>query len=285
MGACGGGGTATSTRATSAPKTLTGDFTEDVDIGGGRHLRLECEGSGQPTVLFDAGLGTGLGTWNGVRQEVKTIARACAYDRAGIGQSSQQGGTKTAEDVVEDLVALIRSAPIDTPMVYVGHSVSGFQLRLFAGIHRDLLAGEVYVDPSVPHGPDEVLAVIPPKTDGEDPRLDGLRATWTGWPEPGLTSEHYDIDGSEAEVDAVTSFGDLPVIVLTAGDMGMTGYPEPTKSKVEAKWSELHERLARMSTRGKHVVIKNAAHSIQDWRPDTVVDAVRELVTGWRARN
>jgi pimeloyl-ACP methyl ester carboxylesterase len=277
------GGTATPSVSASAP--ILGDFSDDVDIGGGRHLRLECKGSGHPTVLFDAGLGTGLETWNRVRDETSGFARACAYDRAGIGQSSDQSGTKTTEDVVADLRALIREAPIDTPIVYVGHSVSGFSLRLFAGRQRDLLAGEVYVDPAVPHQPAEILAVVPPKADGEDPRLDRLRATWSGWPEPGLTSEHYDIDASEAAVDAVTTFGDLPVVVLTAGDMGISDFPADIRAKVEAKWFELHERLARLSTKGRHELIKDAAHSIQDRRPDAVVATVRELVEGWRANH
>jgi pimeloyl-ACP methyl ester carboxylesterase len=268
----------------SAPPATLGDFKGDVDIGGGLHLRLECEGSGQPTVLFDAGLGTALGTWNAVRNETAKFARSCAYDRRGIGQSSQQGGTKTTEDVVADLEALIRTAPIDTPIVYVGHSVSGFSLRLVAGKRRDLLAGEVYVDPSVPNQGDEILSVIPPKTDGEDPDLDRLRATWTGWPKPGLTSEHYDIDASEAAVEAVSTFGDLPVIVLTAGDMGNGDMPADVRSKVDAKWFELHEGLARMSSRGEHELVKGAAHSIHDTAPDVVVAAVRKLVEGWRGR-
>jgi pimeloyl-ACP methyl ester carboxylesterase len=168
--------------------------------------------------------------------------------------------------------------------VYVGHSISGFSLRLFAGRHRDWLAGEVYVDPAVPHQPEEMLAVVPPKTDGEDPRMNELRGTWTDWPFPGLTSEHYDIDASEAAVDAVTSLGDLPVIVLTAGDMGIAGYPQAIRSKVEAKWFELHERLADLSSKGEHQLIKDAAHAIQDYRPDAVVAAVRKLVEAWRAR-
>jgi pimeloyl-ACP methyl ester carboxylesterase len=270
--------------ASAAPATsATENFKDDVDIGGGRHLRLECKGEGHPTVLFDAGLGTGLGTWDRVRDETATFARSCAYDRRGIGQSSRQSGTKTTEDVVTDLEALIRSAPIDTPMVYVGHSVSGFSLRLFAGRHRDLLAGEVYVDPAVPHQPEEIFAVVPPRTDGEDPGLERLRGTWSGWPEPGLTSEHYDIDASEVTIEAVTTFGDLPVVVLTAGDMGIGDIPASVRTKVEARWFELHERLTRLSSKGRHELIEDAPHSIQEWRPDAVVAAVRDLVERWRA--
>ena len=295
VGACGGAAGTPATSSTpstpavsstpgASPSPSSAYFKDDVDIGGGRHLRLECEGSGQPTVLFDAGLGTGLGTWERVREEVGKTTRACAYDRAGIGQSSHQSGTKTVEDVVGDLEALIAAAPIETPFVYVGHSVSGLSLRLFAGKHRDQLAGEVYVDPAVPHQPDEILAVVPPKTAGEDPRMGQLRATWTGWPEPGLTSEHYDIDASEAAVDAVTSFGDLPVIVLTAGDMGISDMPQGVRSKVESKWFELHQRLADMSTKGEHELIKDAAHSIQDHRPDAVIAAVLKVVEAARGR-
>jgi pimeloyl-ACP methyl ester carboxylesterase len=276
-------GASPSATLAASPSASSAEFDDDVDIGGGRHLRLDCSGSGQPTVLFDAGLGTGLGTWDRVREETASFARACAYDRAGIGQSSHQSGTKTTDDVVADLEALITAAHLQTPIILVGHSVSGLSLRLFAGRHRDLLAGEVYVDPAVPHQPDEMLAAVPPRTEGEDPSLERLRATWSGWPEPGLTSEHYDIDASEASVDAVTTLGDLAVIVLTAGDMGISDVPANVRTKVEAKWYELHERLARLSAKGRHELVKDAAHSIQDARPDAVVVAVRTLVDGWRA--
>jgi pimeloyl-ACP methyl ester carboxylesterase len=290
--ACGGGGTpttpatattaATSSRATSnsAPGD---DFEDDAEIGGGRHLHLACEGSGEPTVIFDAGLGTGMGTWAIVQKETATFARACAYDRAGIGQSSHQTGTKTTEDVIADLRALIEAAELQPPFLLVGHSVSGFSLRLFAGRHRGELAGEVYVDPATPHQPDEVLAVIPPKQAGEDETLPGLRSAWTGWPEPGMTSEHYDIDASEAAVDAVTSFGDLPLVVLTASQMGIDTVPADVRKAVMDRWFELHERLARLSSKGQHRIV-DAAHSIHDTRPEVVVDAVRELVEAWRAR-
>ena len=33
-----------------------GDFAGSVEIPGGRHLYLECHGSGSPTVIFEAGL-------------------------------------------------------------------------------------------------------------------------------------------------------------------------------------------------------------------------------------
>jgi hypothetical protein len=59
-----------------------------VPVGGDRSLYLSCRGTGQPTVVFESGLGVYSATWLDVQRRVSTTTRACVYDRAGRGQSS-----------------------------------------------------------------------------------------------------------------------------------------------------------------------------------------------------
>ena len=59
-----------------------------VDIGAHR-LHLHCIGEGAPTVVFEAGLNEFSVQWTSVQNEVAKFARACAYDRAGLGWSDQ----------------------------------------------------------------------------------------------------------------------------------------------------------------------------------------------------
>src|SRR5690242_2169088 len=58
---------------------------------GGLALHIHCEGAGAPTVVFDSGLGLDGSGWFGSEAEVgrstARLTRACAYDRAGRGQS------------------------------------------------------------------------------------------------------------------------------------------------------------------------------------------------------
>jgi hypothetical protein len=49
-----------------------------VDIGG-RRLHLYCIGEGSPTVILEAGLGWGLGTWRDVEPQVAQTTRVRAW--------------------------------------------------------------------------------------------------------------------------------------------------------------------------------------------------------------
>ena len=56
-----------------------------VAVGGARRLNLYCTGSGNPTVLLDAGSGNWMTTWRHVQEEIGATTRVCAYDRAASG--------------------------------------------------------------------------------------------------------------------------------------------------------------------------------------------------------
>jgi len=118
-----------------------------VDIGG-RRLNLICLGSGPRVVLFEAGGSDWSDTWALVAPAVARRARACAYDRAGLGHSDPAAGPRTPIAVVEDLHALIAAAKLPTPLVVVGHSLGGFNAKLHAALYPQDVAGLVLVDPA-----------------------------------------------------------------------------------------------------------------------------------------
>jgi pimeloyl-ACP methyl ester carboxylesterase len=122
-----------------------------VAIDGARRLNLFCLGSGSPTVLFEAGLGSTTSTWRHVQGQVATFTRACSYDRAGFGFSDPSTRAGDATNVVDDLQHLITAAPIATPIVFVGHSIGGLFGTLFAASHKAEVAGMVLVDPAFAH--------------------------------------------------------------------------------------------------------------------------------------
>ena len=75
---------------------------------------------------------------------------------------------------------------------------------------------------------------------------------------------------SVTQINENLSLADLPVIVLSAATAGAIATAE-------------HERDARLSTRGEHIVIPAAGHWLQLDAPDAVVDAVRRVVAVSRA--
>ena len=119
-----------------------------VEIEDGRKLNLFCMGSGERTVLFDAGGSDWSVIWALVQPGVAAGARACAYDRAGLGYSDPSRMPRTPGAIVEDMHALIHKAGLKTPLVLVGHSLGGFNVKLYAALYPEDVAGLVLVDPA-----------------------------------------------------------------------------------------------------------------------------------------
>jgi len=123
------------TDAQTPPSDLGADYLQPhqmVDIGG-RRLNLFCKGSGPQTVLFDSGGGDWSSTWALVHPVVANGARACVYDRAGLGYSDPGRGPRTPIAIVEDMHRLIVSAGLSKPIVLVGHSLGGYTALALAG--------------------------------------------------------------------------------------------------------------------------------------------------------
>jgi hypothetical protein len=89
----------------------------------GRTLRWVTAGSGSPTAVLDAAVGTPSTTWAPILPAVAARTRVVAYDRAGLG-ASDPVRKLTVRSSVEDLHALLRAAG-DGPCVLVGHSWGG----------------------------------------------------------------------------------------------------------------------------------------------------------------
>jgi pimeloyl-ACP methyl ester carboxylesterase len=89
-------------------------------------------------------------------------------------------------------------------------------------------------------------------------------------------SDHQSWD----QVRAAGSLGDRPLVVLTAGK---PYDPDPllTKEQMEKQndlWiNVLQAEEARLSTRGKQIVVLDSGHMIPYERPDAVISAIREV--------
>jgi len=136
--------------------SLKGDL---IDIGGARHLNLVCAGKGSPTVVFLQGLGGGITAWRKVREPVSSITRTCFYDRAGFGYSEPSNQPSTANNVTNDLHALLYAAGITDRVVLVGHSLGGLFATLYTDKYEKEVAGLVLIDPSLSNQFD----YVPPK--------------------------------------------------------------------------------------------------------------------------
>lgn len=85
-------------------------------------------------------------------------------------------------------------------------------------------------------------------------------------------------DKVSAQMRAAGNLGDRPLIVLTGGQPFQLGDPEADKelAAFHERWvHQFQPQLARLSTRGKQVIVENSGHTID---PEAVLKAIREVV-------
>lgn len=280
-----------------------------AELSDGRHLALYCVGAGSPTVIFDSGLGGDARVWSRVQPEIAQTTRACAFDRPGYGASDEGPAPRDAAHIVGDLKAGLEAAGIAGPYVLVGHSMAGYDMRLFANLHPADVVGMVLVDPSIDGNEAPLRAVSPAFGQGMDDfqATAGkcIRATADGQMTPGnpiyaecgsptpnsplanaalartTLSEQQSMDESSRQVLASEPASSaLPLIVLTAGGQNKpeAGMPESERMALTAVTRENHAAIAARSSAGIHRVVEGAPHIIQWAQPDAVVAAILEVI-------
>lgn len=116
-----------------------------VDAGGFR-LNLYCMGSGSPAVIFDSGWGDWAPAWSKVQPQVAQWTRACSYDRAGAGFSDPGPMPRTSVRIANELHTALHHAGIAGPYILVGSAFGGDNVRTFADLYMDEVAGLILDD-------------------------------------------------------------------------------------------------------------------------------------------
>ncbi len=267
----------------------------------GRKMHIDCSGQGSPTVILDSGLGDTYLSWLKVQPEIARFVHVCSYDRAGLGYSDSSPRPRTSSVIAQELHELLQSAHIAPPYILVGHSMGGYDVRVYAGLYRGEVAGMVLVDASHPDQknrlPSELKSMegtwnreatfLEYATPFGIPRLLGLcdddvavRAAECNWhTEREKKAEMKTFSQSAAEAGAVTSLGDIPLVVLSHDpDKPSAEFPADLATSTNQAWEKMQEELGHLSTRGTQSIAKNSSHYIQFDRPELVINAVRSVV-------
>jgi pimeloyl-ACP methyl ester carboxylesterase len=112
----------------------------------GHAMRIDCMGSGSPTIVLDAGLGNDGLIWGGVQPVLAKITRVCSYDRAGFGWSDSVLPPHDADHIAAELHGPLAAAKIGGPIVLMGHSIAGIYIRDYAIRYPDDVTGLIFVD-------------------------------------------------------------------------------------------------------------------------------------------
>jgi pimeloyl-ACP methyl ester carboxylesterase len=275
-----------------------------VDVGG-RRLHIVCAGSGAPAVVFEAS-GFGNHTIFGrAFDETARHARACAYDRAGMGYSDASPEPLDARHLAADLDKLLRAAGVAPPVVLVGMSIGGPIVRLYAHDHPRDVAGMVLIDPM----PEDFIDLMP-RSRAAAQRL--LRvAPWLAragllrWIDPfGLArlpreqarlamALNYragpwlaardlveQLPSSIDEVREAPLPRGLPLVVIAHGVPGDVLGPVTDLAEAraqEARWQGAQQALAASVDGGWFERAEGAGHIVPETRPDLVVGAIERV--------
>jgi pimeloyl-ACP methyl ester carboxylesterase len=251
---------------------------------GTRRLAMTASGHGAPVVVLETGLGAESEEWRAVQRALSVHARVCRYDRAGRGASDAAVAPRRPAELVADLHALLRRAGLAPPYVLVGHSFGGLLVRLFAQRHRAEVAGAVLVD-AMHQDQFEVFGrAFPPPRAGEPEALRETREFWSGgWRDPRSTQEGIDLVAACAQARGVSSLGDLPIHVLTAGTfLRQPLIPDALRPRLQDQWDGLQRSFLRLSSRTTQTRVETSGHFMQREAPQAVVAATIEMLAAVR---
>jgi pimeloyl-ACP methyl ester carboxylesterase len=246
---------------------------------GGHDLFLHCAGTGSPTVVLEAGLGSSSAVTAGwIAPEAAKATRVCVYDRAGYGRSEPAPSPRDGLQAAADLHTLLAAAHEPGPYVLAGHSSGAVYIRDYANAYPDQVAGMVLLDGQSPDAMRKLpgwssFYAVYRRVEALTPSLArvGLMRLLSGvqvagLPEPAHTQERTSLStpryyrALRAELAQLPTaleqaqprpggLGDKPLVVVTAGRDAQRG------------WMPLQNAMTKLSTNSEHVVLPDAAHA------------------------
>lgn len=273
-----------------------------VDLGNGRSLHLNCQGSGSPTVFVIPGKGSYADAWNAavpsndpIRSSpydqieqakisatpvsaqplVAKTTRICTYDRPntrpdGPDQSTPVPQPHTVQEDVDDVVSLIGAAQLPTPMVFVAHSYGGLVLDLLARQHPELVSALLFSEPT-----SEFLWTLGRPDQNAAFNTDGQTVA------PG--EEAILAEDAFAAIAAAPPLPRVPALVLS-GDKFVAPKNLKPDNYTQAQIHQANDMLAA-ALGTTNVIIPGTGHNQMLYQPQAIADQIMTMVEQVRNGN
>jgi pimeloyl-ACP methyl ester carboxylesterase len=267
-----------------------------------------------PKTMFENGAPRPGYGWVWIQRELAKTTTACWYDRAGSGWSDLGPYPRDSASQARDLHALLQAAGAPPPYVLVAESSAALDAHVYAGFYPADVAGLVFVNGVHPdllidtrpggrrlarlpgfvgHSQDAMAQVFnqiglyrlglknrpapapPPRGMTSSEWNTIWRLTQSSKARSALMQDIASWAQSTAQARTAGSLGDRPLIALSAENTAVA-------SEYRSVWMELQTDLARLSTRGKHVVVNQSNGELIYQAPDAVVEAARHVVSDVR---
>lgn len=281
---------------------------ELIDVNG-HQVHLYCIGEGTPTLIIDTGAADWSLSWITIQEDLATLTRTCIYDRAGLGWSEASNLPRNSQELAEELHTLLQNAEVATPYILLGHSLGGYNARIYYEQYPEDVVGMILLESAHPDQwnqlPSEVANLVSEQSSllhtmglltnfgivrfilPAHPHLsDDLQATYRAHM---TRSRHLITSGQEisggllsAEQARQTSdLGDLPLIVTTAAH-SFDAFRDFTDAipfeNADTIWQTLQTDLTTLSSNSVHLISPIADHNIQFTDPDIILESVRQVL-------
>jgi pimeloyl-ACP methyl ester carboxylesterase len=297
------------TPAASATPGGSAAFSGRVAIGG-RALWMETFGTGRPTVVLVGGYRLDADYWDTIALAADTMGpavlpgvspftRVVAYDRPGTfldptepafrSRSDPVPMPRTARDLVAELHTLLGAAGLAPPYVFVGHSLGGLLVRLYASTWPDEVVGMVQLDPFHEDVWPRYQAVLTP---AQWTAIDTLNRTTPAemfkvYPEVEVVDNNASADQMR-QAAAASPLRPMPLVVIEHGISLGAALPPGTLpadfpwDKIETETTAVYRALADSVPGGRLIVAKGSGHNVMVDRPDLTIATIRQVVDAVR---
>lgn len=280
-------------------------------------LHAHQMGSGSPTVLFEAGLGSFGLQWLPIQSQIAQFTHTLSYDRAGLGWSDPSPYPRTPQQLTEELHCLLEKLHLTPPYILVAHSFGGLICRYFTRRYPDEVQAMVLVDTSHEMQLEKIknyqrmhtlskrmmlmlsfmsrsrfIGRVVAAQSFKEVRADISDDIWQQFISLAGSPAHYkaiyaemacfeDFFGPTHSIPR--DFGDLPLTVITAEESMLHQRSVGGISAQELNQAHLENQaeIAGMSTNGQHIVVPQATHLSISSNPvhtAAVVNAIRQLL-------
>ncbi len=289
---------------------------EFADVGGHK-LHYYKKGEDSPTVVFESAFDpAGHLQWFNLQQEISKFATTISYDRGGLLWSERGNNPKTGKAMAEELHALLEKSGVSKPYILVGHSLGGIILRNFISKYQQDVAGVIFVDSKCPNEEDYMSDELYTKVNQGLPsgflkfaNSVGLaRLMFKGaFPDEeeynylntlmpallyksayGVLEEQDQMPFLYKEANKITSFGDIPLYVLSATDSDRFDKmitDEKLKNELIDALAEMQKDLLKLSTDSEQILVPNSSHYINEDQPKVIIEAIKNMISKTKQSN
>lgn len=220
---------------------------------------------GDPTVVFQSGLGDGMSVWAPVLSRLPSTITSFTYDRPGYGGSAAGSGHRDPCTIARELHDVLIAARRRPPYVLVGHSLGGLYQYAFARLYPDETSAILLVDATHP----DHWATVQQRSPNTAAVLRSLRTVAFS------DTEKREFDDQAACLAEFRSHAEprIPARLLVRGkaEVGESAEFRALSRELADHWPDLLPGMS-IST------VDGAGHYIQKERPERIVEEILSLI-------